>query len=202
MLAGIRATGHSFGRVLHQLWLEVTGFTFLAIADRSDGRHARVRQVSVRPCDRAGAVDAGGVLHGFVCLVRTEFVLAGKAKSQASVESDTAAKKLTRSGREQPMTRHCKTVIESHEQAARRTVATAHTAARTRTLLSHIPVAPLHARGSCGHGTTIAILAIRASFPTRAACRPPCTAAALDHAPVRRHGRRRGVEQALQISAR
>jgi hypothetical protein len=31
-LAGIRATAHSFGRVLHQLWLEVTGFTFLAIA--------------------------------------------------------------------------------------------------------------------------------------------------------------------------
>jgi hypothetical protein len=32
MLAGIRATGRSFGRVLHQLWLEVTGFTFLALA--------------------------------------------------------------------------------------------------------------------------------------------------------------------------
>ena len=29
---GIRATVASFGRVLHQLWLEVTGFTFLAIA--------------------------------------------------------------------------------------------------------------------------------------------------------------------------
>ena len=32
LLAGIRATARSFGRVLHQLWLEVTGFTFLAIA--------------------------------------------------------------------------------------------------------------------------------------------------------------------------
>jgi hypothetical protein len=32
MLAGIRATSRSFGRVLHQLWLEVTGFMFLAIA--------------------------------------------------------------------------------------------------------------------------------------------------------------------------
>ena len=32
MLAGIRATAHSYRRVLHQLWLEVTGFTFLAIA--------------------------------------------------------------------------------------------------------------------------------------------------------------------------
>jgi hypothetical protein len=31
-LAGLRATAHSFGRVLHQLWLEVTGFTFLALA--------------------------------------------------------------------------------------------------------------------------------------------------------------------------
>jgi len=32
VLAGIRATARSFGRVLHQLWLEVTGFTFLAMA--------------------------------------------------------------------------------------------------------------------------------------------------------------------------
>jgi len=31
-MAGFRATMHSLGRVLHQLWLEVTGFTFLAIA--------------------------------------------------------------------------------------------------------------------------------------------------------------------------
>jgi hypothetical protein len=32
MLAGVRAVARSFGLVLHQLWLEVTGFTFLAIA--------------------------------------------------------------------------------------------------------------------------------------------------------------------------
>src|ERR1700675_5184037 len=32
ILAGLRAIAHSFGQVLHQLWLEVTGFTFLAIA--------------------------------------------------------------------------------------------------------------------------------------------------------------------------
>src|SRR5260221_14399752 len=32
LLAGLRATARSFGRVPHQLWLEVTGFTFLAIA--------------------------------------------------------------------------------------------------------------------------------------------------------------------------
>ncbi len=32
LLVGMRRTAHSFGRVLHQLWLEVTGFTFLAIA--------------------------------------------------------------------------------------------------------------------------------------------------------------------------
>jgi len=31
-LAGVRATVGSFARVLHQLWLEVTGFTFLAMA--------------------------------------------------------------------------------------------------------------------------------------------------------------------------
>jgi hypothetical protein len=32
VLKGIAATARSFGHVLHQLWLEVTGFTFLAIA--------------------------------------------------------------------------------------------------------------------------------------------------------------------------
>jgi hypothetical protein len=32
ILKGVRATAVSFGRVLHQLWLEVTGFTFLALA--------------------------------------------------------------------------------------------------------------------------------------------------------------------------
>ncbi len=32
LLTGLRATARSFGRVLHQLWLEVTGFTFLALA--------------------------------------------------------------------------------------------------------------------------------------------------------------------------
>jgi len=32
VLAGIRATARSFGQVVHQLWLEVTGFTFLAMA--------------------------------------------------------------------------------------------------------------------------------------------------------------------------
>jgi hypothetical protein len=32
VLLGIHATARSFGQVLHQLWLEVTGFTFLAIA--------------------------------------------------------------------------------------------------------------------------------------------------------------------------
>ena len=32
VLAGIRTTAQSFGRVLHQLWLEVTGFMFLAMA--------------------------------------------------------------------------------------------------------------------------------------------------------------------------
>ncbi len=31
-VAGIRASARSFGPVLHQLWLEVTGFTFLAMA--------------------------------------------------------------------------------------------------------------------------------------------------------------------------
>jgi len=32
LIRGVKATALSLGRVLHQLWLEVTGFTFLAIA--------------------------------------------------------------------------------------------------------------------------------------------------------------------------
>ncbi|MGD0212776.1 MAG: hypothetical protein ABSB87_06050 [Terriglobales bacterium] len=42
LLAGIRATARSYGRVLHQLWLEVTGFTFLAMA--AVGAMAGVRE--------------------------------------------------------------------------------------------------------------------------------------------------------------
>ena len=42
LLAGVRATARSFGRVLHQLWLEVTGFTFLAMA--AVGAMALVRE--------------------------------------------------------------------------------------------------------------------------------------------------------------
>jgi len=32
LLTGVRASAHSIGNALHQLWLEVTGFTFLAMA--------------------------------------------------------------------------------------------------------------------------------------------------------------------------
>jgi len=32
VLSGARATARSFGRVAHQLWLEVTGFTFFVLA--------------------------------------------------------------------------------------------------------------------------------------------------------------------------
>jgi len=32
LLQAVRATASHFGNVLHQLWLEVTGFTFLAMA--------------------------------------------------------------------------------------------------------------------------------------------------------------------------
>lgn len=32
VLNGVRTTARHFGRVLHQLWLEVTGFVFLALA--------------------------------------------------------------------------------------------------------------------------------------------------------------------------
>jgi hypothetical protein len=44
VLAAVRATAKSFGQVLHQLWLEVTGFTFLAMA--AVGAMAGVREYS------------------------------------------------------------------------------------------------------------------------------------------------------------
>jgi hypothetical protein len=51
VLAGIRATALSFGRVLHQLWLEVTGFTFLAIA--AIGVMAAIREYGKYQAGRA-----------------------------------------------------------------------------------------------------------------------------------------------------
>jgi len=42
MLAGVLATSRSFGKVAHQLWLEVTGFTFLVMA--AVGAMAGVRE--------------------------------------------------------------------------------------------------------------------------------------------------------------
>ncbi len=42
LLAGIRATARAYGRVLQQLWLEVTGFTFLVMA--AVGAMAGVRE--------------------------------------------------------------------------------------------------------------------------------------------------------------
>jgi hypothetical protein len=42
LASGFRATARSFGRILHQLWLEVTGFTFLALA--AIGAMAGVRE--------------------------------------------------------------------------------------------------------------------------------------------------------------
>ena len=84
VLAAIRATTHSFGRVLHQLWLEVTGFMFLAIA--AIGAMAGVREYGkyqFGPRDGPGPAGTCGMLHGFIRLVWCEFVLAGKAKSQS-----------------------------------------------------------------------------------------------------------------------
>jgi hypothetical protein len=52
LLAGIRASAHSLGRVLRQLWLEVTGFTFLAIA--GIGAMAGMREYGKYQSGRAG----------------------------------------------------------------------------------------------------------------------------------------------------
>jgi hypothetical protein len=51
LLKGLRATASSFGRVLHQLWLEVTGFTFLALA--GVGAVAGIREFGKYQASRA-----------------------------------------------------------------------------------------------------------------------------------------------------
>jgi len=53
ILRGIRTTATHFGRVLHQLWLEVTGFVFLFIA--AIGAGALTREYTHYRAAHAGA---------------------------------------------------------------------------------------------------------------------------------------------------
>jgi hypothetical protein len=52
VLSGLRATARSLGQTLHQLWLEVTGFTFVAIA--AVGAVAGVREYAKYQASHAG----------------------------------------------------------------------------------------------------------------------------------------------------
>ena len=52
VIRGVRATASHLGGVLHQLWLEVTGFTFLAMA--AVGVVAGVREYGRYQAGRAG----------------------------------------------------------------------------------------------------------------------------------------------------
>jgi 4-amino-4-deoxy-L-arabinose transferase-like glycosyltransferase len=52
-MKGARATARAFGRVAHQLWLEVTGFVFLAMA--GIGAVALVRELAKYQAGRATA---------------------------------------------------------------------------------------------------------------------------------------------------
>lgn len=52
VVAAVRATSQSLGNVLHQLWLEVTGFTFLAIA--AIGALAAMREYAKYQAHTAG----------------------------------------------------------------------------------------------------------------------------------------------------
>ncbi len=62
-LSGLRATASHFGRVLHQLWLEVTGFIFLCLA--VFGASAIVREYIKY---RAGQTSSG---HVWVAIIFT-----------------------------------------------------------------------------------------------------------------------------------
>jgi hypothetical protein len=61
ILKGARTTAVHFGRVLHQLWLEVTGFVFLALA--LIGAGAFVREYTRY---QAGQTTSGRVLVAIV----------------------------------------------------------------------------------------------------------------------------------------
>ncbi len=62
LLKGVMATAKSFGEVLHQLWLEVTGFTFLAVA--GFGAMAGLREYAKL---QAGQVTGHGRLILSIC---------------------------------------------------------------------------------------------------------------------------------------
>jgi len=64
-LAGMRPVRALSGRVLHKLWLEVTGFTFLAMAAVGPWPFPRIWQVPVGHArDRGGC--AGDLFYSFV----------------------------------------------------------------------------------------------------------------------------------------
>ena len=66
IMAGIRETARSVGHVLHQLWLEVTGFTFLAMA--GVGALAGVREYGKY---QSGHATGPGRLMLAVCFTAT-----------------------------------------------------------------------------------------------------------------------------------
>src|SRR5271166_3728830 len=66
VLAGVHATARSVGQVLHQLWLEVTGFTFLAMA--GVGALAGVREYGKY---QSGHATGPGRLMLAVCFTAT-----------------------------------------------------------------------------------------------------------------------------------
>jgi hypothetical protein len=85
-LSGLRATASSFARVLHQLWLEITGFVFLALA--LIGGSAAVREYAKY---QAGNQGLGRVLIALCfCLTLptlTDFFLESSSKKARRVNS-------------------------------------------------------------------------------------------------------------------
>jgi hypothetical protein len=65
VLSGLHVTARSIGQTLHQLWLEVTGFTFIAIA--AVGAVAGVREYTKYQASHAGA----GRLALAICFTAT-----------------------------------------------------------------------------------------------------------------------------------
>ena len=78
--SAVSTTARAFGRVLHQLWLEVTGLIFLVMA--ASGGFAPAKEYAKYQAGRVGFRARGGcnLFHSDVCVVWGEFVLEGEAE--------------------------------------------------------------------------------------------------------------------------
>ena len=92
MLKGAKATASHFGRVLHQLWLEVTGFVFLALAFIGAGAFFREYARYQAGQTTAGASRSRNYFHTHLRVVRHDVILESLEKRLEALTSRSGAK--------------------------------------------------------------------------------------------------------------